>query len=58
MQVFGPFCENCRFGVAFWRPLDFEGGPKIDHVLTKLKKNKKDEVQEAGWKKTDLFIDL
>ena len=43
--------------VPFWRPLDFEGGPKIEHFWKKLKNDKK-EVQEAALKKHDLLIDV
>ena len=45
-------CARCllaplgRFGVPFWDPVDFEGGPKTTFLAIMLEKNKKNEVQE------------
>jgi len=35
-----------RFGVPFWDPVDFEGGPKITFLGIMFPKNEKKEVQE------------
>ena len=35
-----------RFGVPFWDPVDFEGGPKIMFSGIMFGKNEKKEVQE------------
>ena len=45
--LFGSFGARGHFFKRFWRPLDFEGGPKIDQFLRKSKKKEKKEVQET-----------
>ena len=53
-DIFDLLALLVRFGLPFWRPSDFEGGPQIDHFFL----NEKKEVQETALKKHDLMIDL
>ena len=51
------FAPLGRFGLPFWRPLDFKWGPKIDHSLTKHWITKKSN-QEVAVKKHEFGMNF
>ena len=59
MQLFDSSSKMLDLGFHFGAHWILNGGPQIDNLGGQKSKNiRKNEVQEAGWKKPDLLIDF
>ena len=47
-----------RFVAPLWSPLDFEGGPQIDHFIKKKTKIRKMRSKKLLNEKLDLLVDF